>query len=104
MKPLSPRQTESEKKSKWRRVEAHGENKEMMQSKREYRRSGVNQMEKMRRRGSDNGEKLRASGANEEEMMRRRTNGGPVWQQDVLCACQSLTEDQDLCDTSVLNL
>lgn len=30
--------------------------------------------------------------------------GGSAWQQDVPWACQSLTKDQDLCDTSVLNL
>lgn len=37
-------------------------------------------------------------------MRRRWSRQDCVWQQDVLCACQSLTKDQDLCDTSVLNL
>lgn len=34
---------------------------------------------------------------------RWKTNRG-VLRRDVLCACQSLTKDLDLCDTSVLNL
>ena len=55
----------------------------------------------------------RGRGAKDGEMRRkkrRRTNGGgggggaSAWQQDVLCACQCLTKDQDLCDTSALNL
>lgn len=58
-----------------------------------------------RQRGSDNREKSSRREAMMRKRGRRRTNGGvSVWQQDVLCACQSLTKDQDLCDTSALNL
>lgn len=49
-----------------------------------------------RREGSRRGEMMRKK--------RRRTNGGPLHGSKMFFVPVSLTKDQDLCDTSLLNL
>lgn len=64
----------------------------------------------MRQSGSENRErKLEERKAKEGEMLRKKrrrtTNGGPLRDSKMFFApVKSLTKDQDLCDTSALNL
>lgn len=79
----------------------------MRQSKKEKWEEWSEANGEMRRRRSDNREKSLRIGEpkrGEDEEDPRWWWGGSAWQQDVPWACQSLTKDQDLCDTSVLNL
>lgn len=85
------------------------EEREMMQKKiKKNGRNGVKQMEKWGREEVTTEREARGERSRRGEMMmrkkRRRTNRGPLRGSKMFFVPVSLTKDQDLCDTSLLNL